>query len=144
MARAIAARDVEGLERIRRHFTWGLSAAWVANLALCAVILTFFPALVLKKGYAIQDAALVAAISAAVMAVRVLRTPLAVQLQAAGEFKALAGIGGMSSVISVITTLALLLAFGPIASLGGIVIGELVILVRLRIMLRRWKAAHGF
>ena len=33
---------------------------------------------------------------------------------------------------------------GPIASLGGIVIGELVILVRLRIMLRRWKAAHGF
>ena len=144
MARANAARDAQGLERIRRHFTWGLSAAWVANLALCAVILTFFPALVLKKGYAIEDAALVAAISAAVMAVRVLRTPLAVQLQAAGEFKALAGIGGVSSVISVVTTLALLLVFGPIASLGGIVIGELVILVRLRIMVRQWKMAHGF
>jgi O-antigen/teichoic acid export membrane protein len=143
MARAIAARDFAGLDRIRRHFTWGLSAAWIANLALCAIILTVFPALVLKKGYAIHDAALVAIISAAVMGIRVLRTPLAVQLQAAGEFKALAGIGSISSVISVIATLALLLAFGPIASLGGIFLGEMVILIRLRHMTRDWRAKHA-
>ena len=143
MARAIAARDFAGLERIRRHFTWGLSAAWLANLALCALILTFFPALVLKKGYAIHDAALVAAICAAVMAVRALRTPLAVLLQAAGEFKALAGVGAMSGLVSVMMTLALLLAFGPMASLGGVLLGELVILLRLRVMVRRWRIAHG-
>ena len=143
MARAIAAGDFAGLDNVRRHFTWGLIAAWLANMALCAVILTFFPALVLKKGYAIHDAVLVAAISAAVMAIRVLRTPLAVQLQAAGEFKALAGIGSISSVISVMATLALLLAFGPIASLGGIFLGEVVILIRLRHMMRDWKAANG-
>jgi len=77
------------------------------------------------------------------MGIRVLRTPLAVQLQAAGEFKALAGIGSLSSVISVAATLALLLAFGPIASLGGIFLGELVILIRLRHMTRVWRAAHA-
>ena len=50
-------------------------------------------------------------------------------LQAAGEFKELAGIGTVSGVVSLVATLALLLTFGPIASLGGILLGELVILV---------------
>ncbi len=142
MARAIAARDFAGLDRIRRHLTWGLSAAWLGNLALCAIILTFFPALVLKKGYAIHDAALVAAACAAIMGVRALRTPLAVQLQAAGTFRALAGIGTMASLVSVPMTLLLLLLFGPIESLGGVFLGEVVILVRLRVMVREWQAAR--
>jgi hypothetical protein len=46
-------------------------------------------------------------------------------------------------VISVAATLALLLAFGPVASLGGIFLGEMVILVRLRHMTRDWRATHA-
>ena len=98
-------------------------------MALAAGAADLVPALLLKKGYALHDVILVTAISAAIMVVRNFRTPLAVLLQAAGEFKALAGIGTKSCAVSVLATLALLLAFGPIASLGGILLGELVILV---------------
>ncbi|HSS12857.1 MAG TPA: hypothetical protein VLL04_03130, partial [Rhizomicrobium sp.] len=61
---------------------------------------------------------------ALIMVVRALRTPLAVLLQAAGRFKELAGIGIVSAIVSLIATTVLLLAAGPIASLGGVLLGE--------------------
>lgn len=143
MARAIAAKDMTALARIQRHFTFGLAASWAGNVLLCVVVLGFFPLLVLKKGYALHDVTLVAAISCVIMAIRAWRTPLAVLLQAAGQFKELASIGTISGTLSVAATLILLLAFGPIASLGGILLGELVILVRVYQMARDWKAANG-
>jgi O-antigen/teichoic acid export membrane protein len=143
MSRAIAAKDMSHLSRIRSHFTFGLSAAWAANMLLCAALLMFFPALLLKKGYALHDVIVVAVISAFIMAIRALRTPFAVLLQAAGEFKELANIGTVSAVVSVAVTLVLLVAFGPIPSLGGIVLGELVILAKVRSMARDWKAQQA-
>jgi O-antigen/teichoic acid export membrane protein len=143
MARAIAAGNSQGLTRIQRSFTIGLGAVWLGTVVACAVLLLFFPHILLKKGYAAHDVVLVALFCAAIMAVRTLRTPLAVLLQAAGEFKALAGIGTYSSIISVTATLALLLAFGPIASLGGILLGETVILWRVQALSRAWKKSHG-
>lgn len=143
MARAIAANDKTELSRIQRHFTYGLAASWAANMLLCAALLAFFPLLVLKKGYSLHDVIVVASLSAVIMAIRALRTPLAVLLQAAGQFKQLAGIGTLSGAVSVIATLALLLALGPIPSLGGVLAGELVILARVWAMARDWKAAHA-
>jgi hypothetical protein len=142
MARAIAARDWDGLHRIQRRFMAGLTAAWVGNMLLVAGILLFVPALVLKKGYALDQVVIVAVLSAVIWGVRTLRVPPSVLLQAAGQFRQLASIGTVSSVISVVATLALLLAFGPIASLGGILLGDLVILTRVRRMARDWKTAN--
>ncbi|HEY0267137.1 MAG TPA: hypothetical protein VGC16_10320 [Rhizomicrobium sp.] len=143
MSRAIAAGDFAGLDRIHRHFAIGLWVAWLGNMLLCAALLAFFPLLVLKKGYALDDVITVALVSAVITAIRTARTPLAVLLQAAGQFKELASIGSLSGAISVAGTLALLLVFGPIASLGGIALGELVILVRVWRMARDWKAANA-
>ncbi|HVW75870.1 MAG TPA: hypothetical protein VHC39_19690 [Rhizomicrobium sp.] len=143
MSRAIAAGDMAALSRIQRHFTWGLGATWLVNVLLCAAVLAFFPLLVLKKGYGLQDVIVVAILSSIIMAVRAWRTPLAVLLQAAGQFKELAGIGTLSGALSVFATLLLLLTIGPIASLGGILLGELVILTRVIQMARDWKQAHG-
>ena len=143
MSRAIAAGDQAALSRIRRHFTWGLMAAWLANVLLCVLLLGFFPALVLKKGYAPHDVILVTVLASLIIAVRAWRTPLAVLLQAAGRFKELAGIGTVSAALSVVATLALLLTLGPIASLGGILLGEAVILLRVIQMTRSWSRAHG-
>lgn len=143
MARAIAARDYTGLHRIRRHFTYGLVAALLGTLLLVALLLAFEPQLVLKKGYALKDVALVAALSAGIMAIRTWRTPLAVWGQAAGQFKQLAGIGSNSAIVSVIATLALLVTVGPIASLGGIILGEITILIQLTYKSKRWRGAHG-
>ena len=110
---------------------------------LCAAVLAFFPLLVLKKGYALHDVIVVAILSSIITAVRAWRTPLAVLLQAAGQFKELASIGTLSGALSVFATLALLLTVGPIASLGGILLGELVILARVIQMARDWKLTMG-
>jgi len=143
MARAIAARDLGGVSRIQRRFLGGLMAAWAGNVVLVAAVLVFIPALVLKKGYALDQVVLVAILSAVIWGVRTLRVPPSVVLQAAGQFRQLASIGTISGAISVAATLALLLAFGPIASLGGILLGDLVILTRVTQLTRAWKAAHG-
>lgn len=143
MARAIAANDRKALSRIQRHFTFGLAAAWMANILLCAALLEFIPSLVVKKNYSMENVTLVTSICAAIMAVRALRTPLAVLLQAAGRFRELAGIGAASAAVSCAATLVLLLLAGPIASMGGIVLGELVILAGCYAAVRNWKLAHA-
>ena len=77
------------------------------------------------------------------MCLRALRTPDAVFLQAAGEFQPLANIGMRASVVSLAATLALLLAFGPVASLLGIVAGDVVMTAGIFKRVRAWKVAHG-
>lgn len=131
MARAIAARDGASLLRVERHFTIGLLAAWLANILLCAGLFLFLPKLVVKNG-SIPTVILVTAICALIMMIRALRTPKAVLLQAAGALKSLAGISLLSAAVSLIATLGLLLAFGPVASLAGIVLGEALILIGCR------------
>jgi len=143
MARAMAAKDRTALSRIQRHFTFGLGAAWIANILLCVALLAFFPALVVKKSYSMENVIAVASICTVIMAIRALRTPLAVFLQAAGRFKELANIGAVSAGVSLAATLTLLLMAGPIASMGGIVLGELVILARCYTGVRDWKLAHA-
>jgi hypothetical protein len=143
MTRQIAASDWHGLERTRREFGFGLMAALLATLVLDAVLLIWFPQLVLKRGYDLHDVLIVTGLCALIMAVRALRAPQAVHLQAAGLFKQLAMIGSVSSAVSVLSTLALLMTFGPIASLGGVFLGELVILIRCRALARDWQARRG-
>jgi hypothetical protein len=142
MARAIARGDARALRHISRAFTGGLSAAWFGNVLLCAGLLAFAPNILPQKDYALGQVALVAAIAAVIMAARAFRTAPAVLLQAAGEFRALARVSMESAILSVGATLALLLLLGPVASLGGILLGDLVILGRTRYLARRWRAAH--
>ena len=62
----------------------------------------------------------------AITLLRVLRTPEAVFVQATGNYPALARISGFAGAVTLAVTLVLLMAFGPIASLGGVVAGEVV------------------
>ena len=144
MTRAIAAAgDLKSLARIERDFLAALLAVWTGTMLLAGVLLLWFPQLLLKKGYAAHDVILVTLVTATIMMVRNFRTPLAVKLQAVGEFKALASIGTTSCAMSVLATFAILMAFGPIASLGGIFAGEMVILLAVRRLAKRWMAQHG-
>lgn len=143
MTRAIAAKNRMRLARMLMEFRFVLVAMWLATVGLAAAILTWAPHLLLRKGYALHDVVLVTMITGAIMLVRSFRTPPATFMQAAGEFKALAGIGTYTSVISITLTLVFLLTLGPIASLCGILTGELVILFRLNRMTADWKARHG-
>ncbi len=143
MARAIAAGDRHRAFRIVKEFRTAIGATWFATVLVAGAVLIWFPHLILKKGYSENQALTVAAIYCAIMAVRVLRTPESVLLQAACELEPLARTCLWSSMVSLLTTLALLLAFGPIASLGGILAGEGLMTTNIFTLSRRWRRSHG-
>jgi hypothetical protein len=75
----------------------------------------------------------------AISTVRTLRTPDAVFLQAAQEFAGLARASARSSVVSLIATPLLLLLAGPVVSLGGILLGDIVVTANIFALTRKWK-----
>ena len=141
MMRAFAARDGATLDRILFEFQAALALILVATILLSTALLAFAPQLLLKQGYGLGNAVTAALLSAAIMAVRSARAPLSVLLQAAGEFKALARLSAWSAAMAIASTLALLLAFGAVASLGGILLGDLVILAGLKPLARKARLA---
>ena len=143
MARAIGAGDFAKAFRAVKEFRTAAVAVLAGTTLIAAALLVFVPSLVLKQGYAASAAWPVVAVWVAIMAVRAVRTPDAVFLQAAGEFQTLASIGMKASVVSLAATLALLFAFGPIASLLGIVAGDVVMSLGIFKRTRAWKLAHA-
>jgi putative peptidoglycan lipid II flippase len=143
IARALAAGNVPHALRIVKDFRTALGAVWAAATLLAVGIVARYPQLVLKPGYDRAQVAIVLALFSAIVALRALRTPSSVLLQAAGEFRALADAGLWSSVLSVCASLALLLAFGPVFSLAGILAGEALMAARIQEHTRRWVHDHG-
>jgi hypothetical protein len=143
IAHAIAAGNYTGALRVMRDFRIAVGAAWLGTVTLATALLIWAPQLLLKKGYDTQQIMAATALCATIMAIRTLRAPHAMLLQAAGEFKTLASIGTKSGIVSVVATLGLLLAFGPIASLGGVLLGDLTILLVIMSLTREWKLAHA-
>jgi O-antigen/teichoic acid export membrane protein len=143
MARKLAAGDRLGASRSVKEFRTASGAVWLLTILLAGAVLMWFPHLILKKGYDETQIVLVLAIYAGIVAVRTLRGPESVFLQAAGEFKALAGASLWSSVTSIAVTFVLLILVGPIFSLFGILAGDAVMTARIFALTRRWKFAHG-
>ena len=143
MARAIGAGKLARAYRAVTEFRVAASVVLIATIVLAATLLMLFPGFILKKGYGFDDAAIVIAIWSMIMAIRTLRQPDAVLLQAAGLFRPLAMAGVESAIVSLIAVPVLLFAFGPIPSLFGIAAGDLVMTVEIIVLVRRWKRDHG-
>ena len=143
MTRRIAQHDVNGAFRVVKEFRTAAVAVLAATIALSAALLTWFPQLFAKKGYDETDVVIVLVLWIAITAIRAIRTPQAVFLQATGSYSTLARISAWSCAASLSVTVALLFAFGPIASLGGVLAGEVVILIAIFPMVRAWRRQHG-
>lgn len=143
MAKKIGKGEIAGAFRNVKEFRTAAAAVWLGTLLFAGGLLHWFPELLLKKGYDGDHALAVIAIWGVILAVRTLRTPEAVFLQAAGEFRALAGVSLWASLVAISMTLGLLLAFGPIAALGGILAGDLVMTARIFTLTRVWRLRHG-
>jgi O-antigen/teichoic acid export membrane protein len=143
MTRAIADQDRVKRGRLLRDFRLVLLAIWGVTAILAAAILVWVPQLLLKNTYLPSDALLVTVVTGAVMLVRCFRTPPSTLMQAAGELKALASIAAYTSLISILLTLAFLLAWGPVACVLGLLTGEIAIVAMLNRMVKRWEARHG-
>jgi O-antigen/teichoic acid export membrane protein len=143
MARRIVVGDRDGALRSVKEFRTAAGAVWLATFLLAGAVLMWFPYFVVKHGYESGQVLVVLLFWGAITAVRVARTPESVLLQAAGEFRSLAAVSCWSSVTSLVTTLLLMLSLGPVASLGGVLIGDLVMTVLTFSLSRRWKRDNG-
>jgi O-antigen/teichoic acid export membrane protein len=144
MTRALAEGNTGQALRYVNQFRTAGSAIWVVTLGLAAVLLFWFPDLILKDNkYDLDEVLVVIAIWAVIMACRVFRTPESILLQSANEYRTLAAVSGKASFVSVIATVVLLLAFGSLAALGGILAGEVLMMLTTIGLFRAWKARHA-
>ena len=143
MTRRLAQGDIKGALRVVKEFKTAASVVLAATVILSLAIMTWFPRLMLRKGYDGTEVMIVLVLWIAITALRTIRTPVAVFFQALGKYSALARVSAWSSVASLTVTLALLLTFGPIASLGGVLAGEVAIVLVLFPMMHSWRRQHA-
>lgn len=143
IARALASGDSKAALRTIVEFRIAAGTVWLGTVALSAAILIWFPSLVIRHGFDARAVVIVVALWTAIVALRALRSPEQAFLTAAGEFHALARAGLTGSAVSLVGTLALLVAFGPVASLCGIVAGEAAMSVRILSLMASWRRAHA-
>ncbi len=143
LARAIAAKDFAGAKRTVLEFSIAGIAVWAATTALAAAIFIWLPDLLLTKGYDTQQLAPAVVIWSGIWAIRTLWTPQSVLLQAAGEYSQLAQASMWSCAAALGATLFLLLAFGPVMSLLGVLAGDVVVGSRIFSLTAKWRRSHG-
>jgi hypothetical protein len=143
MARALASGNLRGAFAAIHEFRVAAGVAWLGTVTLSAAVLVWYPRLVIRDGFDARDVMIVVGIWALIVAVRAIRAGDATFLQAAGQFNGLARAGIPAGIVSLVSTFVLLWAAGPVASLGGILAGELVTTVNTIALMRRWRAAHG-
>lgn len=106
-------------------FRAALGSIWALTSIASAIALTYFPLVVFSNKYALSELNSAAALWLAVAAVRMLRTPESILLQAAGRFKPLATASVWSGFISIAAVGLLVITVGPLWSIVGILAGEL-------------------
>ena len=100
---------------------------WTATAAAVVAIFRFTPGLLVKGTYSEFDVGVVASIWLAIAFARITRNSRSVLLQVSGEFKPLAKVGILASLTSLILTGALLASFGPMYSLFGVLLSEVLL-----------------
>lgn len=143
MARRIAQRDYKGAFRVVNEFRTAAGAVLAVTILSSLAIVIAFPHLFAAKGYDGASVLIVLCLWIAITALRAARTPDAVLLQAAGDYAALARMSMWSSMIALGSTVALLLAFGTLASLGGVLLGEIAVVAMVFPRSAAWRRAHG-
>lgn len=138
MTRRMATGDVRGALRVVNEFRTAAGAVLAGTVLLAGVLVTWFPQVL--KHYALNDVMVILLFWVAITALRVIRTPEAVFIMANGGYHKLARISGISGLVALGVTLVLLLAFGPIVSLGGVLAGEVVMVAMVFPVTNRWRA----
>lgn len=143
MARTIAGGEIKRALRSAKEYRAVVAALWTANQMLAASILIWFPALIARKGYDAPSIVAVVAIWALIAAARGARAPDVMLLFSARKFQVLGNASVLSSVVALLATLALLLAFGPVFSLFGILAGDAAMWFAVRAGVQNWKRSDA-
>jgi O-antigen/teichoic acid export membrane protein len=139
MARAIAEGKLDVALRSVRHFRWAIMLVWLGTVTALAVIYLTVPKLLLPAHYDFATVVMATALWACVEVVHSWVVPDSALLQAADRFRPLAAATVQSSMVTIVAALALLVAFGPVASLCGVVLGVIVLAQRMTALKRAWR-----
>lgn len=125
MAKALGNRDYAAAKRILQLFT---NVTWIVFIlnAICAVsawLWAKYAALPLPYSY--EHLLQAGGLWSVVMILRAMRTPPSVYIQAAARFKELAQTSFWAAPLSLILSALLTFLIGPIASIAGIIAGEI-------------------
>lgn len=138
IARKLNANDLPGALAMIRSFRFVLIAAWVATVLAAVVILLVAPHVIFPPKYPLDYLVQGAALWMAVAGIRMLRLPESALMQAGGVFRELAFASVVSSAFSVIAVVVLIIYVGPLWSVAGIFVGELVCAIWIWRETRRW------
>lgn len=140
--RPVIARDVSALDWASLHHTvlWFrgcLLLIWAVSSILTALVFYFHPTLVAR--FDPVELSVATLVWAFIVAVRAIRVPESVLLQAVNRFRALAVGSCKSAIVSTVAASVLLVTWGATFSLVGIFLGDLTYLMSLLRISREWK-----
>lgn len=142
MTRAVAKGDHDAAIKAERLFMGALIFLWAATCVLAAIVLYGFPSLVLKPtldhGLVVTAVILCALLSL----IQCIQTPMSVMTQARKAFRPLAAQSLRSCGVGVVTVTLLTLAVAPIFSIAGVVLSQLVMMLGIWQLDRKWRRAQ--
>lgn len=138
LAHIIAAGDIGKVDRAILTFRLLLAAIWVGTAILAAGLMIFAPRLIFPPAYDTRFLAIGGILWLIVGIARLLRMPDSVLLQAAGRFRSLAMASLFSAIASLVAVTLLVLAYGPLWSILGILLGEMLF------ALSTWRRARAW
>ncbi|MBO9621728.1 MAG: polysaccharide biosynthesis protein [Sphingomonas sp.] len=141
MARAIGRGDERAAQGSARAFLAALAVIWAGTAMLAAAILWEFPHLLIKPTLSLQTVMIAVALCALLSLVQCLQAPISVLTQARGAFRPLAGTSMRSCFVGLVAVLALALTAPAVATIAGVVLAQLVMMLGIYRLDRRWRAA---
>jgi O-antigen/teichoic acid export membrane protein len=139
MARQISARRIAEAIGSVRLFRWVLVAVWIGTGAVIAAMIRWSPHLLFPSKYDLRYETIGAVLWMIVAGMRLVRAPESALLQAAGQFRPLAISSLVSCGFSIAGVFVMLLMFGPLWSIMGIFIGEVVFAGWTWLQSHRWR-----
>jgi GT2 family glycosyltransferase/O-antigen/teichoic acid export membrane protein len=138
-ARLAGKHDLEAITRGVRRFETALAVAWLGTAALTVLVIVFFPKILRPSAYRFDDVVKALLIWMVVAGARTLRIAQNTFLQGAGEFRGLARITAISSVVSLVAVALLVATQSAVLSLLGVLAGEMTATALTRRELRVWR-----
>jgi cyanate permease len=114
---------------------------WLATSITAAVILWFFPHILIRPTLSVTTVTIAAALSSLLTLVQCLQSPMSVLTQARGAFRPLAATSVRSCLVGIAAVLALTFTVPPVYTVAGVVLSQLVMMLGIVRLERRLRPA---
>ena len=139
MTRAVAYGDHDAAIRSERVFMAALVMVWLATCVVAAIALYAFPGLILKPTLDHRLVMIAVGLCALLSLVQCVQTPMSVMTQARKAFRPLAAQSMRSCGVGLAAVTLLVLGTAPVFSIGGVVLSQLVMMLGIWHLDRKWR-----